>query len=113
MRFLPPRRWFQVSLSTWFVLVAILAWAMIEWPWVVTRLGTPRFHTIEEFSRMSDSERRLNASSSFAFTGPRVYPLVRRPNTALLYPALALAAFVGLKAAWTVWRRIRDSSAQS
>ena len=30
----PRRRWFQFRLSTWFVLMAILAWAMIEWPWV-------------------------------------------------------------------------------
>jgi hypothetical protein len=28
MRFLPPRRWFQLRLSTWFVLVAILSWGM-------------------------------------------------------------------------------------
>ncbi len=30
----PRRRWFQFKLSTWFVLVGILAWAMMEWPWV-------------------------------------------------------------------------------
>ena len=30
MRFLPPRRWFQYRLSTWFVLVGILAWAIAE-----------------------------------------------------------------------------------
>jgi hypothetical protein len=33
MRFLPPRRWIQFRLSTWFVLVAIVAWAMTCRPW--------------------------------------------------------------------------------
>ncbi len=35
MRVVPPRHWFQFKLSTWFVLVAILAWAMIQWPSVM------------------------------------------------------------------------------
>ena len=32
MRFRPSRRWFQFRLSTWFVLVAILAWGIVCWP---------------------------------------------------------------------------------
>lgn len=37
---LQPRRWFQFSLSTWFVLVAILAWAMVcRWPLINNEFG--------------------------------------------------------------------------
>lgn len=79
---LPPRRWFQFKLSTWFVLVAILAWAMLYWPWIETR-------------------RELGAPVRYGlFIGTvRTYENRTRPNPDLLYPALALAAFVGLKAA--------------
>ena len=27
-------RWFQFRVSTWFILLPILAWAMLQWPWV-------------------------------------------------------------------------------
>jgi hypothetical protein len=39
MRYLPPRRWFQFRLSTWFVLVAIVAELMVSWPWVIVISG--------------------------------------------------------------------------
>lgn len=29
MRYSPPRRWLQFRMSTWFVLVAILAWVFL------------------------------------------------------------------------------------
>jgi hypothetical protein len=32
MRWLPPLRWFQFRLSTWFVLVGILAWTFSVLP---------------------------------------------------------------------------------
>ena len=35
MRFLPPRRWFQFRLSTWFVLVIALAGMMSSRPYLV------------------------------------------------------------------------------
>ncbi len=32
MKFIPPRRWFRFRLSTWFVLLGILCWAMATRP---------------------------------------------------------------------------------
>jgi len=64
------RRWYQFSISTWFVLVAILAWAIKCDPWVVTLFDEPRLG---------------------------YWDLTR-----ILYPALALVAFVG----WKVTRLI-------
>ncbi len=41
MEFSVLRRCFQFRLGTWFVLVAILAWAMLQQPLVVTVPGPP------------------------------------------------------------------------
>jgi hypothetical protein len=71
------RRCFQFRLSTWFVLVAIMAWTMAEWPWV----------------------RSYSLWSGYVFVKP-LFMTQRRLNPALLYPALALAMFVVWKVAW-------------
>lgn len=73
------------------VLMAIVAWAMLEWPWIV---------------RTVDGE----PPSANWTTYPAVAPEFRSTiNPALLCPALSLAAFVGWKAAWAIvermWRR--------
>ena len=82
-----PRRWFQFRITTWFVLVAILVWAMMQGEWY--------YDTIEEGYLISGPNRGIQVS------------LVRKYNSALIYPALALAAFVGWKAAWAIGRRVR------
>lgn len=92
---LPPRRWFQFRLTMWFVLVAILAWAMIQWPWWYMHLDG----VIDvELPGKGGTHRTVLES--------------RRPNPALLYPALALAAFVGWKAAWAIGRRVAARKAE-
>lgn len=58
-----PRRWFQFRLTTWFVLVAILAWAMTEWPWVVTA------QTIAEEQRTLNQALKPPALALAAFVG--------------------------------------------
>lgn len=86
--FLPPRRWFQFRLSTWFVLVGIVAWALVSQPFVVESLG-PR---------------------AGIMSGPPwdpIYVVERRPNLKLIYPALALAAFLSWKLLWLVVERRR------
>ena len=81
------------------MLIAILAWAMMEWPWVV---------------QVKYSLRHLDGpigNASPYSTGPDIfmhdsYMIVPQPNPRLLYPALALAAFVGWKAAWAIARSV-------
>jgi hypothetical protein len=87
---IPCRCWFQLKLSTWFVLVAILAWELSTDPvivWVSTSTvvykanGDPDYLNIEDYLL---------------------------PNPAYLYPVLALAAFVGWKAVWLIADRRRE-----
>lgn len=91
----PPRRWFQFQLSTWFVLVGLLAWAMLEWPWVVTLVNNRVQNTTDEWSSFPADPSELPE--------PALNPDLR-------YPALALAAFVGWKAAGVVARRVARRS---
>lgn len=96
MPLLPPRRWFQYSLSTWFVLVAILSWAMYLWPWIV-------------FVEVAVPQTGIGFSSGRVATPATItWSIVeRRPslNPALVYPSLALAAFVVWKGARTTGQR--------
>lgn len=67
------RRWFQVRLSTIFVLTAIAAGGMATWPWV-----------------------KFRHHSGELICGPTIFDLV---NPFALLPAVALFAFVAWKAA--------------
>ena len=67
------RRWFQVRLSTVFVLTAIAAGGMATWPWI-----------------------RRHHHSGELICGPTIFQLA---NPLALLPALALFAFVAWKAA--------------
>lgn len=108
MHFLPPRRWFQFRLSTWFILVVILGWAMACQPWIVhARFGvaprgfassTPKLVTF------------LNVKYVRRFTTPYLYDEFGL-NRKLGGPALAVAAFLAWKAAWAVVERRRRQSA--
>jgi len=96
MRFLPPRRWFQFRLSTWFVLVAILGWAMACRPWWVN-----------EFDIDESSPRLVTGDITQG-----IYLVDKsHVNGQLLQPASALAVFLAWKAAWAVVERRRRRSA--
>ena len=94
------RRWFQFHLSTWFVLVAICAWAMTCRPYWVR-------HTTEMYSRFDYllGEPTPNWAQQELQTRPHLSGIGKwawRPNGRFIWPALALAAFLTWKAAWTI-----------
>ena len=83
----PKRRWFRFRLSTVLILTAILAWAMSCWPWLIP------VYTFYIRPKIGHGETTW---------------VVNRP---LLWPALALAAFLAWKAAWAVVEHRRHQSA--
>jgi hypothetical protein len=91
-----PLRWYQFRLGTWFVLTAILAWAMTEWPWV--RFPEP----------VSLPALKYVGRKEILITPWKPPYRERIVNPGLLYPALALAAFVGWKAAWAIAQRRKN-----
>jgi hypothetical protein len=104
MPLLPSRRWLQFRLSTWFVLVAILGWAMATRPyygWFVSRqLGTieqVRAIATEQTGRFSFKSTTMgyDAAGADAWLEQR-----QQFNPRLKWPALALAVFLAWKAAW-------------
>ena len=80
MRFLPPRRWFQFRLSTWFVLVATLVGLMISWPWIIVRSGNE-------------------------IVGEKW----ASPNPKLLMPIVTTLLFLAWKTAWVIHGRFKPS----
>ena len=97
MPFLSPRRWFQFRLSTWFVLVAILAWAMTCRPY---------------YTFIDGWWKHMDERGSTWSRGPLpISPDEVRMNPQLVWPALALATFLTWKAAWAVIERRRRPSA--
>ena len=85
------RRWFQFRLASWFVLVAILAWAMslkpeFRYKHSTGLSGGPPDIFIFEFFYVSP-DRSINHWEFWAIG-----------ISALLWPALALVAFVAWKA---------------
>ncbi|MBX9790712.1 MAG: hypothetical protein K2Y37_17485 [Pirellulales bacterium] len=114
MRYLPSRRWFQFRLSTWFVLVAILAWAMVCWPWVtsITEQGVSLgfLHPKLPFGARVTHMRGPDQSPPDAPPRPVEHYWERnvlRVNPQLAFPGLGLAAFFAWKAAWAVVERRR------
>jgi hypothetical protein len=99
----PKRRWFQFRLSTWFVLVAIFGWAFLLHSKVI-------FWYDSIPVAMSNSSVQLGAAINWQPTGRTVYWQVTI-GIELLYPALALAAFLAWKTAWAVVERRRRRSA--
>jgi hypothetical protein len=105
MRWLPPRRWFQFRLSTWFVLVAILGWAMTVWPY------------FDEFAALVELIKATVHPSTGGIDQPYHIPYwglsqflwfwkLKLSVEELEGPALALAAFLAWKAAWAVGPRL-------
>lgn len=128
MPLLPPRRWFQFKLSTWFVLVAIVAWTMMLWRYAeVVRLyerpDPPKLASdvqkyLEEERRRAQLRRDSiggKVLGTYTFGGKTFDKIeVQRngPNFRLIYPALALAAFIGWKAVRAIGKRIRAENAR-
>src|SRR5262245_40437287 len=108
---MPRRRWFQFKLSTWFVLIAILAWAMMLRPYygrtvvsVSTQPTTPSagdelFLSHEFPGHMGDVDyQKVFSLIKAKYAVPQSRPirsiLVEHRggvNPSLYYPALALA----------------------
>ncbi|MGE0536595.1 MAG: hypothetical protein AB7O68_16615 [Pirellulales bacterium] len=97
MRFLPPRRWFQFRLSTWFVLLAILGWGMTCRPYCTDLLSVVAEHELLLGYNDDDPYHTAELATLDAETGI---------NPALRWPALALAVFLAWKAAWAVVPRV-------
>ena len=123
MRFRPSRRWFQFRLSTWFVLVAILGWAMTCRPYVITHRTSwtvpIRYEVIgPEFKLSRDRTTKLAPSVHSDWQGFKVeyvhadgatayYSGSRRSmNYQFAWPLLALAAFLAWKVAWAIGPRL-------
>lgn len=79
-----PRHWFQFRLSTWFVLVGILAWAIATWPWIY-------FVSMEVTGPIKYGDGVVVGPMETAAT---------RVNPAFKYPAIALAIWVVWKLGW-------------
>ena len=93
------RRWFQFRLSTWLVLIAILAWAMTARPYLVYGLVDAATYSFPSWIAPPPADH-----ADYGYDWPDYAPVGWNP--ALLYPALALAAFIGWKAAWAIGRRV-------
>jgi hypothetical protein len=93
MQFLPRRHWFRFRLTTWFVLIAILAWAMVEWPWII------RLEEWASFPTSAIPPTNFHRKGT-AFAGVVSYSFVSyRLNSAILWPVVVLAALLFWKAA--------------
>lgn len=93
------KRWFQWRLSTWFVLVAILAWALIHKPYVIPAAPLPPdpMFLAKGVNSGATLSGRLNVD--------------RKLNPALMEPCIALLAFIAWKVAWRVLERSREKPA--
>ncbi|MBL9124086.1 MAG: hypothetical protein JNG90_10675 [Planctomycetaceae bacterium] len=89
-------RWYQFRLSTWFVLVAILAWAMLYWPWVTTNVGW-----------LPPTKKLPRNFVHPHLTQPLQRIETRSLNPRLLGPGVSLAAFAGWQGARRIVQRRR------
>ncbi|MGE0535985.1 MAG: hypothetical protein AB7O68_13480 [Pirellulales bacterium] len=101
----PKHRWFQFRLSTWFVLVAILAWVMALWPY------------FDEFEVLVELTKATVRPSTGWIDPPYDIPYgglgqflwfwkLKLSVEQLEWPAVALAAFLAWKAAWALGPRV-------
>src|SRR5664279_1975087 len=92
----PRRRWFQFGLSSLFVLVAIVALATRAWQWVIVYVDME--HPIPATSA-DYSVAEWQELMATRFTKPEKYNFLRQPNPELVWPALAIVAFIAWKSA--------------
>jgi len=122
------RRWFQFRLSTWFMLVGIVAWVMLltrfeasydDSSWLSLGLHCSRY-TSGQFGNGIESTResgwclmlvipRLDLEPGQDWDDVHVIDL--RFRYTIFYPALALAAFLTWKAFWRIRERRRAKPA--
>jgi hypothetical protein len=114
----PTRRWFRFRLSTVLILTAIVAWAMATRPIWNHRFAEGRslkyrgvYHP--DLPKGAQMVRRSTHSFRPAFTPPGLTVDVcdwqvdeKRLNQRLIWPAIAFAAFLAWKAAWTIGPRL-------
>jgi hypothetical protein len=96
----PKRPWFQFRLSTWFVLVAILGWAMATRPYV-------EYQSVA--SGGVELPPREESWSLAVETWNHEFSVESGPKS-VAWPALALAGFLARKASWAVVERRRRES---
>ena len=101
----PKRRWFQFRLSAWFVLVAILAWAMTCRPLYVVGEGVIEVSRGEFVANWIDLHYGAFEMDDGSLRYFRKFEH-RGLNQRLYWPALALAAFLAWKAAWAIGPRL-------
>jgi hypothetical protein len=103
----PRRRWFQFRLSTWFVLLGILCWALTS---VDFTSGLNRHHRtvwwINEF-KMDELGHCIEIFWGNARGWWWIFILLNR----LVVPTLALLAFLTWKATWLVVEQRRARAA--
>ncbi len=103
---LPRRRWFQFRLTTWFGLVAILAWAMLYRPWVDVEAGRATTRLFM-FGRVNPNGGRLHVSMQFDDGNQAWWAHIFIDQlVTLIVPAIILVAFVVWKAFLAIRRRV-------
>jgi uncharacterized membrane protein len=106
-----PPRWLRFRLSTILILTAIAAWVMALRPWI--QVGFGDVNRLQSFGWRDGS---ADSAFQIAILGIRTLGPNSTtsgavaefgPNPELLWPALALFAFVTWKAGWAIaaWRR--------
>lgn len=126
MRFLPPRRWLQFRMSTCFVLVGIVGWAMMCWPdmsqvsvidTAINETPQPDLHVPPEawrtlgFTPPKAEPEPLYLAHRIGLSKFLWYWKVKTFLNGETWPLLALIAFLGWKAAWVVVERRRRRAA--
>jgi len=96
----PKKRWFCFHLSTWFVLVAMLCWAMAYRPYLADRPIDAATYPIAAWIQPTPDN-----VADLGFDWVDYAPIGLNP--ALLEPALALAAFFAWKALFVAVDRRR------
>jgi hypothetical protein len=95
------RRWFQMRLSTWLILVAIIAWAIAVRPWLAPRT----FNSDGDMVVWSETITLL-APGGTVFTF--VVPFAGwQLNPQVVWPLAALLIFLAWKFAWRLRERRR------
>lgn len=104
-----PRRsyWPRFKLSTFLVLVAIVAWAMACRPWWLSGEDSRRYFTPEEYREYRLHENPPDDEFPGIVTGVPIMLYLDKPglNPRLTWPAVALAVFLVWKFAWSIAAR--------
>jgi len=112
----PKRHWFQFSLRTLFVVVAILAWGLATRPYLVEVGFTGSFTQVSNGPDAAPSMANVKRENveglfgiSFEISDQDGLPDVYALNPRLCWPLLALTCFLGWKIVQSIvaWQRKR------